>query len=374
VSEFRVAVCGGGIAAAEGVLRLRRLVGDATEIILVAPNDELAYRPLAVKEPFASGDVRRYPLRRLVDEVDAQWVNEALERVDLAGQLVHTDAGRAIEWDALLIAVGGRAQPAFAHAETFSDLAASFGGLVRDVEEGYAKSIAFLVPPGPVWPLPLYELALMMRERAYSMGMDDLELSLVTPEVVPLAAFGGNASEAVSRSLAEARVSAFCAAGAEVPEARRVIVQPQGLALEATRIVTLPRISGPAIRGLAAGSMDGFVPIDSTCAVPGTMGRVFAAGDAVSFPIKHGGLGCQQADTAAANIARLAGADVAPAVFAPVIRGMLLTGKDPLYLSARVVGPRGFHSEVHQQPPWPADEKIVAEELGPFIARLDAER
>ncbi len=373
MSGYRVAVCGGGIAAAEGVLRLRRLAPERVEITLVAPNDQLAYRPLAVKEPFASGDVRRYPLRRLVDEVGAEWVRDALERVDLDGQLVHTDGGQRIEWDALLIAVGGRGKPGFPHAKSFSDLAAGLGGLVRDVEDGYTKSIAFLVPPGPAWPLPLYELALMMRERAFSMGMDDLELSLVTPEVAPLAAFGGDASEAVGRLLAEARVAAYCGAVAEVPEARRVLVQPQGLELQASRIVTLPAIAGPAIRGLAAGSTDGFVGIDSTCAVPGTMGRVFAAGDAVAFPIKHGGLGCQQADTAAANIARGAGADVKPAIFTPVIRGMLLTGKEPLYLSARVVGPRGFHSEVHERPPWPANEKIVAEELGPFIARLDAE-
>ena len=64
--------------------------------------------------------------------------------------------------------------------------------------------------------------------------------------------------------------------------------------------------------------------------------------------------------------------DTEPAIFKPVIRGMLLTGKKPLYLSAHVVGARGFHSELYEEPPWPADEKIVAEELGPFLARLDA--
>ena len=373
MTGFRVAVCGGGIAAAEGVLRVRRLAPEGLSINLLAPNDELVYRPLAVREPFASGGVRRYPLHRLVDQVGADWTRDALERVDVDGQMLHTADGQAIEWDALLIAVGARAERAFPHAEAFSDLAASFGGLVRDVEEGYTKSIAFLVPPGPVWPLPLYELALMMRERAYSMGMDDLELSLVTPEVAPLAAFGGDASETVSRLLAEARVAAYSGAAAEVTEARRVIVQPQGLELEVSRIVTLPAITGPAIRGLAAGSTEGFVAIDSTCAVPGTMGRVFAAGDAVAFPIKHGGLGSQQADTAAANIARLAGAEVEPATFTPVIRGMVLTGKKPLYLSARVVGARGFHSEIYDDPPWPADEKVVAEELGPFLVQLDAE-
>ena len=32
---------------------------------------------------------------------------------------------------------------------------------MRDVEEGYIKRLAMVVPPGAVWPLPVYELALM---------------------------------------------------------------------------------------------------------------------------------------------------------------------------------------------------------------------
>ena len=40
---------------------------------------------------------------------------------------------------------------------------------------------------------------------------------------------------------------------------------------------------------------------------------MFAAGDATDFPVKHGGLGAQQADTAAAGIAHLAGTGERPA-------------------------------------------------------------
>jgi len=54
-----------------------------------------------------------------------------------------------------------------------------------------------------------------------------------------------------------------------------------------------------------------------------------------------------------------------------VIRGKLLTGGRPLYLSARLVGSQGFESEVSEAPPWPVDDKIVAAELGPYLARLD---
>ena len=41
-------------------------------------------------------------------------------------------------------------------------------------------------------------------------------------------------------------------------------------------------------------------------------------------------------------------------------------------MSARPVGAESFESEVFDTPPWPADEKVVAEELGPYLAELDA--
>ena len=83
---------------------------------------------------------------------------------------------------------------------TFRDAEAdeTYQGVVQDVEQGYSKSVAFLLPDGPVWPIPLYELALMTAERAYSMGIDELELSIVTPEVGPMAIFGSAAGDAVA--------------------------------------------------------------------------------------------------------------------------------------------------------------------------------
>ena len=131
----------------------------------------------------------------------------------------------------------------------------------------------------------------------------------------------------------------------------------------------MPLITGPAIRGLPAGE-GGFIPIDERCRIPGLGGRVFAAGDAAEYPIKHGGLGAQMADVAAAGIQALAGevAEVPP--LRPTIRGVLYTGEQPLYLSAWLDDGRTV-SKVTTEPAWPADEKVVAEELGPFLQSLD---
>jgi sulfide:quinone oxidoreductase len=370
VDRFRVVICGGGIAAVEAILRLRRLVGDAFEITLVSPADELRYRPVAVQEPFSRPAARRYPLRRIAERTKAEWIQDALEWVDFDGQLVHTSEGRSVPYDALLLAIGARLSVPYEHVTVFDDAQPdeTYHGLVQDVEEGYTKHLALLLPEGPAWPLPVYELALMTAERARGMGLDDLRVDVVTPEPAPLAAFGGEASRAVSELLERFRVRLHAGSTAEVPASRRVVVQPAGDELAPGRIVAMPRILGPGIRDLPAAE-DGFISIDNRCRVPHLGGRVFAAGDAASYPIKHGGLGAQMADVSAAGIAALAGAGEEPAPLRPVIRGVLYTGERPLYLTARIEDGE-VQSEVTTEQAWPADEKVVAEELGPFLRSL----
>jgi sulfide:quinone oxidoreductase len=371
MNGFRVVICGGGIAAVEGLLRLRRLAGDSLEVELIAPGAELVYRPMAVREPFAFGPPRRYPLRRIAREANAEWTQDSLEWVDPDAQVVHTGAGRRVEYDALLIAVGARQVAPYEHVATFRDAEADavYHGVVQDVEEGYSSSLAFIQPPGPVWPLPLYELALLTAERAYSMDVRELELVLVTPEPRPLAVFGNAVSDLVARRLDEAGIEVYCESLAKVPATGRLVVEPQDLELHPQRMVAMPRIAGPSIRGLPGAQ--GFLPIDRHCAVPDTRERVFAAGDAANYPVKHGGVGAQMADTAAAAIAVMAGAPVRTPEFSPVIRGMLLTGGDPMFMSARPAGAESFESQVFAKPPWPADQKVVAEELGPYLAEFD---
>jgi sulfide:quinone oxidoreductase len=88
------------------------------------------------------------------------------------------------------------------------------------------------------------------------------------------------------------------------------------------------------------------------------------------FPIKHGGLGAQMADVAASAIAPLVGDAPAPQPLRPVIRGVLHTGAAPLYLTARIEDGR-MESEATTERAWPPDEKVVAEELGPFLRTLE---
>jgi sulfide:quinone oxidoreductase len=194
-------------------------------------------------------------------------------------------------------------------------------------------------------------------------------VSVVTPEPAPLAALGDNASRAVSGLLEHARVTLHTNARPQVPGPRRVVVGPDGPELEAERIVALPRIAGRPLRNVPAVE-GGFVPVDDFAKVPGMAEHVFAAGDATNLPLKHGGLGAQQADVAAAGIAAMAGAAVDPEPLRPVVRVVLHTGAEPLYITARSDGDR-FESEVTTDSAWPADAKIAAEELGPFLDSLE---
>ena len=74
--------------------------------------------------------------------------------------------------------------------------------LLDEAEAGEARRIAFTAPPGAVWALPLYELALMTAAQLEARGVD-VEISLVTPEDEPLAVFGPRAAVAVRELLEE---------------------------------------------------------------------------------------------------------------------------------------------------------------------------
>ena len=128
------------------------------------------------------------------------------------------------------------------------------------------------------------------------------------------------------------------------------MINPGDRHLHVKRVIALPELYGPSVRGIPLGE-HGFIRVDPHGRVRDVEG-VYAAGDAADFPIKHGGV-LQQADVAAQSIAALAGANVMPEPFNPVIHGMLLTDAEPMYLTAKITGGHGFNSEISDTPTWP---------------------
>lgn len=367
--RLRVAIVGGGVAALETALGLAELAPGRVASTVIAPNAEFAYRPLSVREPFAYAPARRYPLKRIVADAGAELVVDQLEWVDPQARTLHTAGGAPIAYDELVLALGAHARPRYQHAITIDDrrLDEIMHGLIQDVEGGYVHSIAFVAAGRMAWPLPLYELALMTAARAYDSDVD-LQITIVTPEDGPLAIFGSAAGEAVSALLARANIQMLGSAYAEVPDVGEVVVNPGDRRLHVDRVVALPELYGPSIRGIPL-SEHGFIRVDPHGRVA-EVEHVYAAGDATAFAIKHGGIGSQQADSVAESIAALAGAPIEPAPFAPVIRGMLLTGGRPLYLMARITGGHGFSSEVSDTPLWSPPSKIASRFLAPYLDSL----
>jgi sulfide:quinone oxidoreductase len=370
--RLRVAIAGGGVAALETALALADLAGERTDVTLIAPNAEFAYRPLSVREPFAYGAARRYPVARIARDAGATLLVDELGWVDPEEHTIHTAGGRAVEYDALVLALGARINARYTHALTIDDrrLDETLHGLIQDVEGGYVHSLAFVAPGRMAWPLPLYELALMTAARAYDMGVE-LATTIVTPEDRPLGIFGPTASESVSRLLTDAGIETIGSAYAEIPSVGEIVINPGDRRLRVDRAIALPELYGPCVRGIPLGE-HGFIHVNRHGLVP-NVGHVYAAGDATDFPIKHGGLSSQQADAAARSIAALAGAPVKPEPFAPVIRGMLLTGQQPRYLTARITGGQGFSSQITDAPTWSPPSKIASLYLAPYIEGLDQE-
>src|SRR5207248_7134167 len=127
-----------------------------------------------VREPFAYAAARRYSLEKVARDMGAGLVRDSLAWVDVAQRIAHTDEGKALSYDAFILALGARAQPRYRHALTIDDrhLDETLHGLVEDIEGGYIRSLAYVVPPRMAWPLPIYELAMMTAGRAYDMNLE----------------------------------------------------------------------------------------------------------------------------------------------------------------------------------------------------------
>jgi sulfide:quinone oxidoreductase len=364
--RFRVLIAGGGVAALEAMVALRKLAEDRVEIELLSPDTDFFYRPLSVAEPFGLGEVHRFDLVGLARGCGATHRLGSLLAVDPDERSVRTSRNAIFSYDALLLAIGVRPREAVPGALTFRgemDI-----GLVRrllsDLESGFVRNVVFALPGGVTWPLPLYELALMTADHLARQGISDAELRIVTPEDSPLSLLGPAASDAVAAQLEERGVELHTGTHPGTFHDGRLSVVPDD-SMAADVVVSLPRLRGIPLAGVPQDA-DFFVPTDSVGRVAG-LENVFAAGDLTTFPVKQGGLAAQQADIAAESIAALAGAPVTPTPFEPVLRALLLSDS-PIYLRAQLGGGHGETSTVDEDALWWPAGKIAARHLGPYLA------
>lgn len=364
--DAHVMIVGGGVAALEALLALRSLAGDRVSVELIAPDTTFSYRPLAVAEPFDLGDVNRLDLKRLVDAHGGHFDCATVRELDVDAKTATTSTGAVRSYDALILAVGARTVEAVPGALTYRGEQDNerFGDVLAALKERRIKRLAFVVSPGCSWPLPLYELALMTGAWIRRHRVDG-ELALITCEPSPLQLFGTEVAEPVRRLLAEHGIVLRTASIAESVEEGRLWM-PFECSVAVDRAIALPRLVGHPPAGLPTDT-GGFVPVDEFCRVGAPDDHVYAIGDMTDAEIKQGGLATQQADTCAQSIATAVGVNVEPEPFRPVLRGMLLTGEQPLYLRRPMhIGPK--LPAMQHEPLWWPPHKIVGRHLAPYLA------
>jgi sulfide:quinone oxidoreductase len=233
--------------------------------------------PPAVASPFGVRLTAQPPLKDRLEPVILR--RGSIASVSTTARQVRLDDGGLIGYEALLVAVGGRPRAPFRGAITYGlpGSEARMHGLVQDLEAGYVKRVAFVVPPGATWALPVYELALMTAERAFDMCAS-VELTRVTPERRVLDGVGDAMSDEATSLLDAAGVAIKSGSQAVMTSAGTLELRPSGEQLEIDWVVTLPVLDGPALDGLPhddAGSLtiDGHGRV---AGAPVTMGRAAA--------------------------------------------------------------------------------------------------
>lgn len=360
-----VVIAGGSFAGLETMLALHALAEERVSVELWAPDPEFLYRPLAVARPFGVSLVHRFPLAAIAERCGARYRRAALAAVDARARELRSAQGEPRSYGALVVACGATAMEAVPGALTFRGPpdVERFRELLERVQSGTVRRLAFVLPAGVSWALPLYELALLTARHARAAAPP--EITLVTPERAPLAVFGVSASNLVRDLLDEQGIRlATDRHAVRYVKGALELLGGETMALDA--VVSLPLLRGPYLEGLPHDA-DGFLQVDDHGRVKG-VGGVYAVGDVTAFPVKQGGLATQQADVVAETIAAEAGADLEVAPLDPVLRALLLTGDRPAYLRAALGGHHGDPGVAEWEPLWWPPAKVAGFYLAPFVA------
>ncbi len=368
-STPRLVIVGGGVAALEAMLALRELAGERVEVELHTPQRVFAYRPLLVGKPFGTGKVIEFDLDDLTRRAGAAFFRDSVVAVEPEHRRILTHEGEKVPYDYLLFCPGAEPRAVIPGTETFrgSGDEGPVAGVIGRLRKGELRRVAFAIPGAVTWSLPIYELALMTAAALAEAGVEDAQLTVVSPEDLPLGIFGVQVGEHVRELLAERGIEVL--SGVHPVEFERGLLHlTPGEPIEADAVISAPQLEGRRIEGVPCDE-SGFVGVDEHNRVIG-LERVFAAGDVTSFPVKQGGIAAQQADAVAEVIAADLGLRPAARPFDPILRAVLWTGAQPQYLYGMLSGGHGETSVFSEKPLWEREGKIVGQHLAPFLDSL----
>ncbi len=349
----------------EALLALRHLADDRVRLSLISADPELTYLPEQVEEPFTVQPARRRDLALATGKLGAHFKLGEVASVDAENQRVQLRDGSSEDYADLIVCLGGRRVPAY------RDLPSLLGGrlpvdvdlLLRACGADELRTLALIVPPRVTWSLPIYEFALLARRRAEELGLR-IRIRIYTPEAAPLGAFGLNASIAAAELLRAREIGLVARTHVRQGDDGKLLGGPGDKPIGYSRVLALPAIEGPRLEGLPFDAY-GFIPTDEYSRVR-SFENVYAAGDGTTFPIKQGGLACQQADVAATHIAARHGANVRPTRFHPILRGKLVTGADSLFMRTAATGGDG-EGIASADALWHPARKVAGRYLAPWL-------
>ena len=375
-----VVIAGGGITGLEAALALRELVPGA-RVRLLAAGDRFVLLPAATALAFRSDLPVSAPLVTLLQGTGVELEQGTLRAVDTAGHRLYS---RGREPGHLRPA--RRRRRGQARSRTSAPGALTFRGtedaeavrtliqqLVEAAAGGVRTEIAFAVPPGPGWPLPAYELALLTAARLSAEGVRErVGITLVTAEPSALGVFGPEAAEAVGRDLEKAGIDLLQRRGDRPVDRFRARAHTRRAGQRPTGWWRSPASGDRGWRACRRIPWTSCAPM-RTAGSRGP-GDAWVVGDAGPFPIKQGGLGCDQADRAAALIARDLGAEVEVPVSDPILRAFLLEGLEERYLQSHPTG--GYEDSPGRT--WllrmeHMTGKVAGRHLAPFLERRMAQ-
>lgn len=366
--DVRVLIAGGGVGALEAALALRALSPEGIRVEIHSPRDDFVYRPYSVTAPFPDPRDLRLDMDLLARHCGAHFHRGSIVAVDPIRRMARTEYYGVVPFDYLIVACGTRMLQGVPGAINFWGIGDDprIHATIREMKRGRLRRVAFTMPGGNSWTLPMYELALLAQSELARDGHDTCEPLIVTPEEAPLRLFGVEACRKVAELLEARRIRVVTGATPIRFESGKLTVAP-GPAVEADAVISLARLKGREIEGIPH-DRSGFVPVDDHCRIRG-LSRVYAVGDVTDFPVKQGGIAAQQADVAAESIVASIRGEASSASFHPLLRGVLYTGEAPLYLSGYLTGGHGEGSTAGEESMWDgsAGEKIVAKYLTPFL-------
>jgi sulfide:quinone oxidoreductase len=340
------------------MLALNAISYSGADVHLFSPDPRFTLRPLSVSSGFGRRGLLTYDLANLTETARAGFHNLSVSEVDVASRSLRLSDGTGFDYDYLIASPGTKPVPAVPGAVTYWGPAGneSVSEAVEELRGRDGVKVVVTVPDGGSWPLPLYELALMIADQLAPAAA----VTIVTPEGAPLGLFGEASAERVAAVLDDWNITTRLETSpAEFRDG--ALSTSDGERIEADLAIALPLLTGRRIPGLPSDGQ-GFIPVDEYGRIEGHE-REYAAGDVISFPVKFGGLAAEQADIVAAAIAADAWREPKPQPLSPVYRGSLVTPDGTIGL--------GAGSDDSTPYAWDPSGKIVGKFLTPFLKAAD---